>query len=333
MRFAVGTMMMGIMAGMLLGCRGSVSEEAPAPAAAAAPERARVLAASDVNPEDQRAVRNKKASKKERRAQAAERGARAALGVRGTYSGEPRTEEGRIDVVRLAGELEAIRANTYNFLIKRGENDWEDLQAFLPVARQRGINVWVTVTCPSKKARMSQPYGHDYFRWAEEIAKLSVREPNLVAWGMDDFSYNKGYFNRTKLMAMLDTARRINPELAFVPTIYYKHAIREGYAKHYKGLFDAVLFPYRAESSGRGNLEDARRVESEIREMRAVFGKRVPIVIDVYASRHSKMGDSTPEYVERVMQVGREHADGVMVFRHQEPGTAKWEVVSTSFAE
>ena len=78
---------------------------------------------------------------------------------------------------------------------------------------------------------MSRPYGHDYFRWAEEIAQLSVREPNLVAWGMDDFSHNGEVFDRGYTLRVLETARQINPELAFVPTVYYKHAVRPGFAQ------------------------------------------------------------------------------------------------------
>ena len=150
-------------------------------------------------------------------------------GTRGTYSGEPRIghhKRGKIDVERLADEIEAVGANTYNFLIKRSEQDWEELQAFLPLARERGIKVWVTLTCPSKKKRASQPYGHDYERWAEEIANLSLREPNLVAWGMDDFSLNEGYFTREKTERILATANAINPDLAFVPTVYYRKAMQ-----------------------------------------------------------------------------------------------------------
>jgi hypothetical protein len=312
----VGSLVLGIIVSMVVGCR-SDSADAATPKGAAVSKRK---------------ADNDSVTERSRKVQRASRGT-TVRGVRGTYSGEPRGADGRIDIDRLAEELESVGANTYNFLIKVGEHDWEDVQRFLPLAREREINVWVTVTCPSKKSRMSQPFGHDYVRWAQEIASLSVREPNLVAWGMDDFSYNNEFFTRRKLKDVLETARAINPHLAFVPTVYYKHAVREGYAEQYKGLFDAVLFPYRAESSGRGNLADARRADKEIGEFRAMFGKRVPIILDVYASRHSQMGDTTPEYVERVMQVGREHADGVMVFRHQTPGTPKWEIVSTSFHE
>lgn len=321
MRF-VKSLIPVIMVGMLVGCTGG-SASAPPPQAGA-PDGAISQDAGDQS-----------AMSSQPREQGAFRGY-VVRGTRGTYSGEPRIghhKRGRIDVARLADELEAVGANTYNFLIKRSEHDWDDLQAFLPLARERGIKVWVTLTCPSKQKRMSMPYGHDYERWAEEIANLSVREPNLVAWGMDDFSHNEEFFTRDRMERILATASAINPELAFVPTVYYRKAMQRQYVRQYRGLFDAVLFPYRAESSGSKNLQDAERVQGEIADLREQFGDRVPIVLDVYASRHSQMGDSTPEYVEQVMQAGRRHADGVMVFRHQEPGTAKWEVVSTSFNE
>ena len=211
----VGSVVMGLIVGLIVGCRSDSADAAAAPKGAAVSSRT---------------ADNASVSQGSRKAQRAARG-EVVRGVRGTYSGEPRGEDGRIDLERLVEELESVGANTYNFLIKVGENDWDDVQLFLPMARARGINVWVTVTCPSKKSRMSQPFGHDYERWARELAELGVREPNLVAWGMDDFSYNNEFFTRRKLKDVLETARAINPNLAFVPTVYYKHAVREGYAE------------------------------------------------------------------------------------------------------
>src|SRR5688500_16301380 len=104
------TMLLGMLAAMLVGCRANGGGDA-APPPATAPASAAVLSSSDVSPGYDRPVSgDKKARKKQRQA---ERGA-VARGARGTYSGEPRTEDGRIDIVRLAGELEEIRANTYN---------------------------------------------------------------------------------------------------------------------------------------------------------------------------------------------------------------------------
>ena len=254
-------------------------------------------------------------------------------GVRGTYSAEPRTVGGRLDVQRLVDELVEIDANTYNFLVLRNDSDWADLKRFLPAARERGIDVWVTLAPPSKPSGSSMPWGLNFERWAKEIARLSREEPNLVAWGIDDFSHNADFFSRDRLRKILETSRDINPWLAFVPTVYYKHAIERRFVEQYDGLFDAMLFPYRAESSGLGNLADPTRVAMEIQHLRSLYGRRLPIVLDVYASRHSRMGDSTPEYVRRVMSVGSKYADGVIVFRHQAPGTEKWEVVKELFRQ
>src|SRR5688500_13398665 len=147
----VGSVVMGLIVGLIVGCQ-SNSADAAAPKA-----RSKGAAVSKRNGD------NEGVTERSRKVQRASRG-EVARGVRGTYSGEPRGEDGRIDLERLLDELESVGANTYNFLIKVGENDWDDVQLFLPMARERGINVWVTVTCPSKKSRMSQPFGHDYER-------------------------------------------------------------------------------------------------------------------------------------------------------------------------
>jgi hypothetical protein len=71
-----------------------------------------------------------------------ERG-RALRGSFGTYAGEPRTKDGHVDIERLVSELAELKANTYHWLIWHRETDWEDLQRFLPLARQENILVWV----------------------------------------------------------------------------------------------------------------------------------------------------------------------------------------------
>lgn len=112
----------------------------------------------------------------------------------GTYDAEPRKPDGRVDVERLVAELAALQANTYNFLVWRAATDWEDFKLFLPQARKKNIKVWVTLVPPSESPphtkEYSEPFRLDYQRWAVEIARLSVRQPNLVAWSLDDFSYD-----------------------------------------------------------------------------------------------------------------------------------------------
>jgi len=42
-------------------------------------------------------------------------------------------------------------------------------------------------------------------------------------------------------------------------------------------------------------------------------------VLDIYASPHSRLGATTPEYVEQAMMGGHRAADGVMIYCHQDP--------------
>ena len=253
----------------------------------------------------------------------------ALLNCRATYHGPPRIGE-RMDIHKLIAQLVQLKADHYNFLIHKEDSDWEDLQLFLPVAKEKGIKVWVSVAPPSKPGgRFSFPFQQDYVRWAQELARLSLTHANLVAWGMDDFSHNEQVFTRPYTVQVIEGARQVNPKLAFVPTVYYKHATRPAFAQTYVGLFDGILFPYRAESGGR-DLIDFTRVGDEVRRLRELLPGTI-VVLDVYSSRHSELGESTPDYVRQVMAAGKQHADGVTVYRHPEPGTPKWHIVEELF--
>ncbi len=253
----------------------------------------------------------------------------------GTYDAEPRQADGRVDVERLVGELTAIKANTYNFLVWRAATDWEDLELFLPRAREKNIKVWVTLVPPSESPPhtrgYSEPFRLDYQRWAVEIARLSVREPNLVAWSLDDFSYDSSTFTPQYMQKMIEGSRRINPRLAFVPCLYYDH-ITPRLAEKYRPFVDGILFPYRHES-GKRNLSQWDTLESEVARVKERFGASVPVFIDVYATRHSQLEDSTPEYVEHVMAIGRRCADGVLIYEHQYEKTSpeKYRVIKRLF--
>jgi len=240
-------------------------------------------------------------------------------GTFGTYDAAPRQADGRVDVERLIRELEVLRANTYNWLIWHASTDWEDLHRFLPLARQKQIRVWVTLVPPSESPprtrNYSEPFRLDYAKWAAEIAQLSLREPNLVAWSLDDFSHNTRTFTPAYLRAVLEAARQINPKLAFVPCCYYRH-VTPSFAETYRPWLDGVLFPYRNES-GEMNLQNSSAVESEVSRLKELFGPTVPVFVDVYATKHSRLNDSTPQYVREVMSAARRCADGVLVYCHQ----------------
>ncbi len=260
--------------------------------------------------------------------------AAAIRGCFGTYDGEPRAGDGRVDIPRLLDELADLRVNTYNWLIWHGPNDWDDLQRFLPLARKQGIRVWVTLVPPSESPphtkQYSEPFRLDYERWAMEIARLGLREPNLVAWSIDDYAHNLKVYT-PQHMRKIREAAAANPRLLFVPCLYYRQ-VTPPFAADYKGLFDGVLFPYRHDS-GKANLTDAGRVEYEVAAVREIVGPDVPVIIDVYVTKHARLEDSTPEYVRQVMEAGRRCADGVLAYCHQSRGTPKYDVLRRLFRE
>lgn len=239
--------------------------------------------------------------------------------VFGTYNAAPRRADGRVDLAFLLEDLRAIGANTYNWLVWHAATDWDDLKAFLPQARERRIQVWVTLVPPSESPphakNYSEPFRLDYERWGTEIATLSVQHPNLVAWSLDDFVHNPSTLNPDRFRRIVSDARAINPRLAFIPCCYYRQ-LTPAYAEQHRGLFDGILFPYRNESV-RANLSDAGAVCSEVARIRQLFGDSVPVYVDVYATAHSRLGDSTPEYVRDVMARARECSDGVLIYCHQ----------------
>lgn len=237
----------------------------------------------------------------------------------GTYAGEIRTADGHMDTARLLTELGELHANTYNLLISRAGTDWDDLHTFLPLAKSKGIRVWVTLLPPSESApktkHNSEPFRLDYERWAAELAELSARETALVAWSIDDFAYNLKVFTPEYMEKVIAAQRAKNPQFAFVPCIYFKQAT-PAFAERYKPFLDGILFPYRSESTTPG-FNDAESVVSEVKTLKQRFGEDFPIIVDIYATRHSRLGPSTPEYVEQVMKLAQPIADGVHIYRHQ----------------
>lgn len=238
----------------------------------------------------------------------------------GTYAGDLRTTERRIDRYRLLDELGELHANSYNWLIDHAATDWDDLHTFLPLARKQGIRVWVTLLPPSESPprtqHFSEPFRLDFEKWAAELAVLSTREPALVAWSIDDFAYNLKTFTPDQMRDIIAAQREKNPKFAFVPCVYYRQAT-PAFVGKYREFLDGILFPYRSESTQPG-FADATQVAPEVKSLKERFGRDFPIIVDIYATRHSKLGLSTPEYVEQVMKLAHPVADGVHIYRHQD---------------
>ena len=262
--------------------------------------------------------------------------AKVLSGTRATYCRAPRKTDGRVDVNKLIAELVDIHANTYSFCIHQSATDWDDLKLILSAAKEKGIRIWGSIVPPSEsppRTKMyAEPFRLDYVQWATEFAKLSLEHPNLVAWSIDDFTHNlKQTYTPTYLKQMLDAQRAINPRLAFVPCCYYP-AINASFTTNYAPLLDGILFPYRHESGG-ANLKDASLVESEVKKIKSLLGSDFPVVLDIYATAHSRLGATIPEYVEQAMQAGHRAADGVMIYCHQDPqaNPEKYQIIKGEF--
>ncbi len=257
---------------------------------------------------------------------------RAAIrGTLATYDGEPRNAERRVDIPRLVGELEELHCNTYDFLVWHRDTDWDDLGAFLEATKDSNLKVWVSLVPPSEaKTTKSEPFGLDYVAWATAIGHLSAEYPNLVAWSIDDFTHNLNFYTTEYLGEMMDAAHAENPKLAFAPCTYFPK-VTDYLAENYSDLLDGLLFYYRHESAG-ANLTDPSLCEEEIAKVRQIVGPDMAIILGFYATGHSRLGQTTPEYCEQVMNCGHEHADGVHVYCHQAPGTPKYELIKRLFS-
>ena len=64
-----------------------------------------------------------------------------------------------------------------------------------------------------------------------------------------------------------------------------------------------------------------------------LLGENFPVILDIYASAHSRLGATTPEYVDEAMRAGHRAADGVMIYCHQDPktDTEKFQIIKRNF--
>ncbi len=237
------------------------------------------------------------------------------VGTLGDYDAEPRTDEGRVDIPRLMEQIETAHMNMYDFLIWHAETDWQDFQEFLPVAREKGIKVWITLCPPSEQGGnwpWSEPYRLDFVKWADEIGKLAEEYDNLVAMVIDDFwsGGNRELFTPAYIRELVQTLRRHNPNVAFLPTIYWPTVGDEEWIGDYGPLIDGIVFPYMEYETG----DD---LEEQLAGCREWIGPDKFLLVNVYASGSGGqrgVPERTEAYMRKTLTVSREHADGIRIY-------------------
>lgn len=227
---------------------------------------------------------------------------------------EPRADGYRhIDTPAMIAKLTELGANTYIYSIWDSPTDWDDLrEEFAPAAAAAGIDIWIYLVPPSETdrhgGRASYPYVMDYLAWARACAELSVEQPNVKAWGIDDFEYNQDTFTTEYVAEMREISRRINPDLAFYLCTYFHAATSQEFMAKYGPYLDLVLYPFldghninTLVSSSAGPDLDAIR--------KAIEPWNLGLVLLVYTGRFlDAWNEPTPEYSAAVVRTGLEYA-------------------------
>ncbi len=237
------------------------------------------------------------------------------VGALGDYDAEPRTAEGRVDLPRLLRQIETAHMNMYDFLIWHAATDWEDFQAFLPMAQEKSLKVWVTLCPPSEQGGnwpYSEPYRLDFVKWAEEIGALADQYPCLVAMVIDDFwsGDNRLLYTPEYIARMVATLRAQCPTVAFLPTIYKSTVGDAEWVRNYGPYIDGIVFPYE-------ELQTGEHLREQLAACRDWLGPDKLILVNIYASGSSgpqEPGPRTEAYMRQTLTLSRELADGIRIY-------------------
>jgi hypothetical protein len=249
-----------------------------------------------------------------------------------TFGSPPKLPNGSISYTDLLIQLKDLKATTYNWLLLPDPKCYDQFKAFLPLAKAANIDVWVTLLPPTELKDVKAEYNTDLKKWAKDLATLSLTYNNLKAWCIDDFDHNLKFYTPQYVADFQMIAKKINPQFKFVPVCYYK-GITEKFVLNYSKLIDGIVFPYRNESAV-ASLKEYKNIDAEIQTIKLRFDKPFLIIVDVYSSRHSTLGESSIEFVDQVIKASILHTDGVNIYRHPNPkvNAEKYSIIKSSIA-
>ena len=221
---------------------------------------------------------------------------------------------GAIDSAATIRILKQLGAGCYDALIWREREhgpkpfDWESFKKFVAAAQPAGINVWAVLIPPSEGGD-SPPFNHDYVRWMQEIARLSLHYPNLKGVNIDDYvsGISKNTFTPAYTCEIYRAKQAINPRLQFVPTIY---DLTRPLAKKYGACVDGVWLWWT-------NLDTAAGLESWLENTRLAVNGRFPIYSGIYANETSWHRAAAPEpaVLQRSVETACRNASGAIIWQ------------------
>lgn len=249
--------------------------------------------------------------------------------VKAVYGSVPRTASGQANITELFHSLEASGSNTYNYILTRPLGDFEELKSILPAARERGIMVWVTILPPSElspERRFDMDYV-DYIGWGRQLAELSLQHDNLEAWSIDNVLVDHDFFTPGYLEGITGAAHEINPKLKFIPVVYYPN-VKSPYFDDTSKFFDGMQFYYTNFPAGESN--ESAVLLPQLATLKTKFNK--PVILGIYATPWSPDYPTSPEYVEQLINLAKQHTDGVMIYTMNQEAE-KLAVIKRLFSE
>lgn len=239
-----------------------------------------------------------------------------------------RTRDGRTDIPKLVSALRLMSARDYLHLVwseKDYPSSWTDFKLMAPEFQKAGLRLWLYLTPPSEPPP-PEPFGYDYVRWARECAAVAALYPSVAGLCIDDFNGNVNKFTPAYCREMMRSARAVAPHLALLVTSYFGY-YEKTMAEHIRTrAVDGVIFPY---FYPHRNHSDTSLLLPQIEQYRRWLDdqtekghqmKRMPLVVMIYATRHSQSADDpSPAYVRRCLEIGleateRDLADGVVTY-------------------
>ena len=221
---------------------------------------------------------------------------------------------GAIDTGGTIRILKKIGAGCYGALIWREREhgtkpfDWESFKKFVAAAKPAGIDVWAILIPPSEGGD-SPPFNRDYVRWMRELAKLSLRYPNLRGVNIDDYvsGISKNTFTPAYTCDIYRTKQAINPKLQFVPTVY---DLTRPLAEKYGACVDGVWLWWT-------NLDTAAGLQSWLVNTRLAVQGRFPIYSGVYANKSSWHPAAAPKpaVLRRSVETACHYANGAIIWQ------------------
>jgi hypothetical protein len=223
-----------------------------------------------------------------------------------------RTAEGRTDIPKLMAVLEKMKAQDYMHLVwgeSRYPGGWEDFKLLAPVFQKAERRLWLYLVPPSEPPK-PEPFGYDYVRWAAECAKVAKQYSAVKGICIDDFNGNVRKFTPAYCKRMMDAAHQIAPQLALLVVCYFGYYERTIGPHVEQGAIDGVIFPY---FYPHRNHSDASKLLPQIaayrrwldgRTRKGGLAKTMPLVVMVYATKHSQSPDKpTPDYIRKCLAI------------------------------